>query len=105
MLKYFGMNILSRKPQQLRKDEERLIQVMQALGDPTRFKMYKILRSNKMMCVSEIASELNISVPAVSQHFRIFELVGLVDKKRDKQKVCYILKSQNHLFERLNQLA
>lgn len=53
------------------------------------------------MCVSEIAEALDISVPAVSQHFRIFELVGLVDKTRYGQKICYTLKSDDQLVQEL----
>lgn len=98
------MLTLSRKSPKLKRDEEHLIQVMQALGDTTRFKMYKIMRSGKMMCVSEIADALDVSVPAVSQHFRIFELVGLVDKKRMGQKVCYVLKSDNRLMQQLTSM-
>lgn len=101
MLKYLGMLILSREPARLNKDEKHFVQVMQALGDPTRFKIYKILRSEKMMCVSEIAEALKVSVPAVSQHFRIFELVGMVGKKRMGQKVCYELKHDNRLARQL----
>ena len=74
---------------------------MQLLGDQTRFKMFKILLSGREMCVSEIAEALNISVPAVSQHFRIFELVGLVDKQRYGQKVCYVLKTDDKLVGEL----
>jgi DNA-binding transcriptional ArsR family regulator len=99
------MLTLSRKSTKLKKDEKQLIQMMQALGDATRFKMYKLMRSDNMMCVSEIAEALNVSVPAVSQHFRIFELVGLVDKKRNGQKICYSLKPQDSLFTRLNRLT
>lgn len=78
---------------------------MQALGDKTRFKMFKIMQNSKQMCVSEIASELGLSVPAVSQNFRIMELVGLVDKQRDGQKMCYELKMSNPLIKKLIQIT
>lgn len=81
--------------------EEHLVSAMQALGDKTRFKMFKILLSNQQMCVSEIANTLDVSVPAVSQHFRIFELIGLVDKQRHGQRICYALKDENALVREL----
>jgi ArsR family transcriptional regulator len=65
---------------------------MSALGDKTRYKIFKLILDNNELCVSEIAELLNISVPAVSQHFRTFELIGLVDKDRIGQKICYKLK-------------
>ena len=95
------MKLLNSKPTKLNQREERLINAMQALGDKSRFKMFKIMLSGKEMCVSEIAGALDISVPAVSQHFRIFELVGLVDRQRYGQKICYALKSDDRLVQEL----
>jgi ArsR family transcriptional regulator len=85
--------------------DERLVSAMHALGDKTRYKIFKIMQSGKEMCVSEIAEELNISVPAVSQHFRIFEHVGLVEKERTGQKICYALKRNDKLVQELRKLT
>lgn len=82
-------------------DEERLVSVMSLLGDKTRYKIFKILQSSRELCVSEIASSLDVSVPAVSQHFKIFELTGIVDKIRNGQRICYQLKSDDPLVKKL----
>jgi DNA-binding transcriptional ArsR family regulator len=82
-------------------DEERLIHAMQLLGDKTRYKLFKLLMKQDDLCVTEIATELNISVSAVSQHFRNFEILGLVDKERLGQKICYILRPNNMLVKEL----
>lgn len=95
------MKLHKKRTPKLKQREERMVSTMQLLGDQTRFKMFKILLSGREMCVSEIAEALNISVPAVSQHFRIFELVGLVDKQRYGQKVCYVLKTDDRLVGEL----
>lgn len=87
------------KQLQLSSHEERLVNSMQVLGDVTRYKMFKMLLDDKDLCVSEIAGQLGISVAAVSQHFRIFELVGLVDKTRHGQKICYSLKRDDTLVK------
>ena len=68
------MDNINAKFAELTSSELKLVNAMQALGDRTRFKMFKIMQSGRQMCVSEIAAELDISTPAVSQHFRIFEL-------------------------------
>ncbi len=81
--------------------EERLVNAMQVLGDKTRFRMFKILVTGEEMCVSQIAEAVSISVPATSQHFRIFELNGLVDKHRYGQKVCYKLRLDDALVQKL----
>lgn len=73
----------------LTRHDQRLMRAMQALGDENRYKIFKILLTTDELCVSEIADRLSISVPAVSQHFRTFELIGLVEKERKGQKICY----------------
>ncbi|MGI9027897.1 MAG: winged helix-turn-helix domain-containing protein [Candidatus Saccharimonadales bacterium] len=86
----------------INKDEERLIFAMQLLGDKTRYKIFKLLMTREQMCVSDIAERLDVTVSAISQHFRSFELVGLVDKQRMGQKMCYILKSNDKLAQELS---
>jgi DNA-binding transcriptional ArsR family regulator len=99
------MKLLKSHPPKLNSREEHLVNAMQVLGDKTRFKIFKILLSGKEMCVTEIAEALDISVPAVSQHFRIFELVGLVGKTRYGQKICYSLKSDDPFVRNLVQIV
>jgi len=53
------------------------------------------------MCVTDIAEELEVTASAISQHFRNFELIGLVDKERMGQKMCYILKADDYLVKEL----
>ena len=81
--------------------DNHLIKTMQLLGDSTRFKIFKLMLGNSEFCVSEMASKLGISSPAVSQHIRIFELVGFVSKKRVGQKICYTLKQDDKLVKDL----
>lgn len=78
-----------------------MINVFHLLGDKTRFKIFKLLLSKKEYCVSEIAEKVGISVPAASQHFRIFELVGLVDRLRYGQMICYVIKKDDPLVKKL----
>jgi DNA-binding transcriptional ArsR family regulator len=92
------------KKSKLNAKEERLINAMQALGDQTRYKIFKIMLEGQEKCVSEIADAVNISVPAVSQHFRIFELVGMITKQRYGQKICYSLKKEDKLVKELIEL-
>lgn len=68
---------------------QRLQKVMELLGDETRYKMFEILLEDNNYCVSEVSALLGISPSAASQHFRMFELAGLVHKTRDGQRMCY----------------
>lgn len=85
----------------LTRSEEQLVTAMQILGDKTRFKIFKLLMGADELCVSDIADTLGITLSAVSQHFRTFELAGMVDKERMGQKICYMLKEDNDLVREL----
>jgi DNA-binding transcriptional ArsR family regulator len=50
---------------------------MNALGDPTRRAIFERLRSGPR-AVGELARELPVSRPAVSQHLRVLKEAGLV---------------------------
>lgn len=50
---------------------------LQALGDPTRREIFERL-SRRPLAVGELAQELPISRPAVSQHLKVLKEVGLV---------------------------
>jgi predicted transcriptional regulator len=85
----------------LTEKDRQSINTMSALGDMTRYRIFKLLLHNNGLCVSEIAELLHISTSAVSQHFRTFELVGLVDKNRFGQKICYSLRVSDPLVKYL----
>jgi DNA-binding transcriptional ArsR family regulator len=50
---------------------------LDALGDPTRRQVFELLRRGPRS-VGDLASELPVSRPAVSQHLRVLEDAGLV---------------------------
>jgi DNA-binding transcriptional ArsR family regulator len=62
--------------------------VFQALADPTRRAMVERL-SRGRASVTELASPLRMSLPAVVQHLRILEASGLVrTKKTGRVRTC-----------------
>jgi DNA-binding transcriptional ArsR family regulator len=61
---------------------------MDALGDPTRRAIFERLRSGPS-AVGEIADELPVSRPAVSQHLRILKDAGLVTERRNGTRRLY----------------
>jgi len=63
---------------------------MDALGDPTRRAIFEQLRRGPR-AVGEIASELPVSRPAVSQHLRVLKDVGLVTERREGTRRLYRL--------------
>jgi DNA-binding transcriptional ArsR family regulator len=61
---------------------------MDALGDPTRRAIFERLRSGPR-AVGELANELPVSRPAVSQHLRVLREAGLVTERRNGTRRIY----------------
>jgi DNA-binding transcriptional ArsR family regulator len=61
---------------------------MDALGDPTRRAIFERLRRGPSS-VGELAAELPVSRPAVSQHLRVLREAGLVTERRDGTRRIY----------------
>ena len=59
-----------------------------ALGDPTRRAIFERLGQGPL-AVGELARELPVSRPAVSQHLRVLKDAGLVSDRRDGAKRLY----------------
>jgi DNA-binding transcriptional ArsR family regulator len=61
-----------------------------ALADPTRRQVFERLRAGPR-AVGEIASDLPVSRPAVSQHLKVLKAAGLVtDRAEGTRRVYYI---------------
>ena len=63
---------------------------MDALGDPTRRANFELL-SARPHAVGEIAEQLPVSRPAVSQHLRVLKDAGLVAERRNGTRRIYRL--------------
>ena len=61
-----------------------------ALADPTRRAVIERLRAGRMS-VSDIAAELPVSRPAVSQHLKVLKEAGLVRDEADGTRRLYEL--------------
>lgn len=65
---------------------------LDALGDPTRRQIFELLRSGPR-AVGELADELPVSRPAVSQHLRVLENARLVTHRKNGTRHLYELDS------------
>jgi DNA-binding transcriptional ArsR family regulator len=63
---------------------------MNALGDPTRRAIFERLAAGPR-AVGELASELPVSRPAVSQHLKVLKDAGLVVDTKDGTRRLYRL--------------
>jgi DNA-binding transcriptional ArsR family regulator len=63
---------------------------LDALGDPTRRQVYELLRQGPRS-VGQLAAELPVSRPAVSQHLRVLQSAGLVTHRPNGTRNVYAL--------------
>jgi DNA-binding transcriptional ArsR family regulator len=63
---------------------------MDALGDPTRRAIFERLAQGPQ-AVGELASQLPISRPAVSQHLKVLKQAGLVSDRAEGTRRLYRL--------------
>ena len=69
--------------------EQELNALFQALSDSTRRAILMQVR-NKDLSVNEIASQFDISLPAVSKHLNTLESAGLiVRRKQGRHRICH----------------
>jgi len=61
-----------------------------ALADPTRRSVFERLRSGPAS-VGDLAAELPVSRPAVSQHLKALKIAGLVSDKPDGARRVYYI--------------
>ena len=78
--------------------KDRLAFVFEALGDPTRLNIFRLLLKEKNdLCVTDIANVFKMSVPAASYQLKILEMVGLIQRERMGKMTCYALRKKDPL--------
>lgn len=74
-----------------------LSEIFNALGDETRTRIIYLL-SLRELCVHDIASVMEMSLPAVSHHLRLLKLLRLVKHRREGRHVYYSL-DDDHILD------
>ena len=73
-----------------------LSEIFKVLGDETRTKILYLL-AHKELCVCDLATLLDMSLPAVSHHLRLLKALRLVKYHRDGKMVYYSLDDEHIL--------
>jgi ArsR family transcriptional regulator, lead/cadmium/zinc/bismuth-responsive transcriptional repressor len=92
---------ISKIKKRVSKSDNLLPNIFAVLGDRNRFQIIKLLIRHGKICVSDLASILNVSVSAISQHLRILEMSGLVECERMGQMMCYKTKTDDPNIKRI----
>ena len=65
--------------------------IFKAMGNPTRFRIMKVLCENKY-CVCELTDMAGLDTSTVSKHLSVLENAGLVEGQRKGKEVYYRIK-------------
>jgi DNA-binding transcriptional ArsR family regulator len=75
-------------------EQERLVGMFKALGNPIRFEILKYLVTHPGCITSDIVAHLPIAQATVSQHLRVLREAGWLSAVPEGSAVCYQLNDQ-----------
>ena len=78
----------------LTSDEQRLADMLKALGNPVRFQIVQILAEKQMCITGEIVEFTTLAQSTVSQHLKVLREAGLIEGEVDGPATCYCLNIQ-----------
>jgi len=76
-------------------DQERLVGMFKALGNPLRFEILKYLLTHPGCITGELVDVLPIAQATVSQHLKVLREAGLVIGRIDGPARCYCLNAES----------
>lgn len=79
----------------LTQDEERLTQMMKALGHPARMQIIRYLSENPQCITGDIVDVLPLAQATVSQHLKVLRDAGLICGSIEGPATCYCLDRDN----------
>ena len=66
--------------------------LLKAMAHPDRYRVLKILASEGEVQVSDLNRWIDLGQSALSQHLKVLRNAGLVDTRRDSQRMYYSLR-------------
>jgi ArsR family transcriptional regulator len=72
-------------------DEERLVQMLKALGNPVRFRIMATLAERRTCITQEIVETTPLAQSTVSQHLKVLREAGLIEGEVEGPATCYCI--------------
>lgn len=76
-------------------EEERLTQMMKALGNPVRMQIVRFLSEHPQCITGDIVEMLPLAQATVSQHLKVLREAGVICGTIEGPAVCYCLDCEN----------
>ncbi len=71
------------------RDDERLVRMLKALGNPYRFEIMKTLAERQTCITQEIVDTTPLAQSTVSQHLKVLREAGLIRGEIEGPATCY----------------
>jgi ArsR family transcriptional regulator len=75
-------------------EQQRLVQMCKALGNPTRFEILKYLVNHPGCITGDIVEALPLAQSTISQHLRVLKDAGWIRGEVEGPATCYCLDSE-----------
>jgi ArsR family transcriptional regulator len=76
-------------------EQERLVSMFKALGNPTRFEIVKYLVTHPGCITGDIVDFLPLAQATVSQHLKVLREAGWISGEIEGPATCYYLNEEN----------
>ena len=76
---------------QLTPDEQRLVKMLKALGNPVRFQIVQSLAEKQVCITGEIVEFTTLAQSTISQHLKVLREAGLIRGDIEGPATCYCL--------------
>ena len=76
-------------------EQERLVNMFKAIGNPTRFEILKYLVTHPTCITGDIVDYLPIAQATVSQHLKVLRDAGWIHGEIQGSSTCYCLNEEN----------
>ena len=70
-------------------DDERLVRILKALGNPVRFEIMRTLAERQTCITQDIVDTTPLAQSTVSQHLKVLRDVGLIHGEIEGPATCY----------------
>lgn len=85
------------------KNIEHQAELFKCIGDATCLRLLYLLLGGDKFCVSDLQSPLGVSMPAVSHQLKKLRSMGILERERNGQTICYFL-AKGHKSKKLKKV-
>lgn len=83
---------------------ESILDLLNALNDPTRQEIIFLFQKQPEFCVNDIARQFSLSRPAISHHLNLMKRAKILNARKDGKEVYYSF-NKAHVLDTLQMLT